>query len=156
MRSVFADTFFFLGILNRADQAHEPCRRFAAEFDGRLVTTDFVLLELADALSSVAHRLRTARFIQQLRASASLTCVPASEKLLSQALELYESRPDKEWSLTDCASFVAMRDNQLTEAATGDRHLRSGVSRRCLDKPPQKISGARGALKYRSCHGRTS
>ena len=66
MSLVFADTFYFLGILNRADEAHERCRQFAAEIHGRFITTDYVVLELADGLASPNHRLRTARFIQQL------------------------------------------------------------------------------------------
>jgi hypothetical protein len=36
---------------------------------------------------------------------------------------LYDARPDKDWSLTDCISFVVMGDERLTEALTGDRHF---------------------------------
>ncbi len=81
------------------------------------------MLELADGLASPSHRVHTARFLRQLRTTSTVTVVPASEMLLSRALELYESRPDKDWSLTDCTSFVVMQERGLTEAATGDRHF---------------------------------
>ena len=132
MTSVFADTFYFLGILNRADQAYDACRRFAAEFEGRLFTTDYVLLELADGLASQNYRLRAARFIRQLRASPSVTTIAASERLFFQALQLYESRSDKDWSLTDCASFVVTREHNLTDAVIGDRHFEQAGFRALL------------------------
>ena len=49
--------------------------------------------------------------------------VPASEALFQRGLEFYCSRADQEWSLTDCISFVVMRDEKLTEALTGDHHF---------------------------------
>jgi uncharacterized protein len=33
------------------------------------------------------------------------------------------SRRDKEWSLTDCISFVVMKERGLTEALTADHHF---------------------------------
>jgi predicted nucleic acid-binding protein len=43
--------------------------------------------------------------------------------LFDRGLELYEQRPDKKWSLTDCISFVVMKDEGLQEALTGDEHF---------------------------------
>src|SRR6266571_7854878 len=113
MSTVFADTFYFLGLLNRADESHARCKRFAAEFHGHLLSTDYVFLEVADGLAAPNHRVRTARFLRQLRSSLSVAIIPASESLLSRALELYESRADKEWSLTDRTSFVVMQEHGL-------------------------------------------
>ena len=41
----------------------------------------------------------------------------------SDGVALYAERPDKDWSLTDCISFVVMRKMDITEALTGDRHF---------------------------------
>ena len=49
--------------------------------------------------------------------------VPASESLLQRGLDLYASRPDKEWSLTDCISFLIMGDENIKESLTGDHHF---------------------------------
>jgi predicted nucleic acid-binding protein len=49
--------------------------------------------------------------------------VPASPELFQRGVELFRARPDKEWSLTDCISFVVMTEKGLSEALTGDRHF---------------------------------
>ena len=47
----------------------------------------------------------------------------ADQHLFERGLQLYENRPDKEWSLTDCISFVAMEEMGIAEALTGDHHF---------------------------------
>jgi len=59
-----------------------------------------------------------------LQKSAFVKIIPASSELFTKALKLYEQRPDKSWGLTDCASFVAMAENNLTDALTTDEHFR--------------------------------
>ena len=49
--------------------------------------------------------------------------VPADTHLFKRGVDLFEQRQDKEWSLTDCLSFVVMRDKGITEALTGDKHF---------------------------------
>lgn len=49
--------------------------------------------------------------------------MPASRELLDNALDLYHQHADKEWTLTDCISFVVMREQELTEALTQDHHF---------------------------------
>jgi hypothetical protein len=58
-----------------------------------------------------------------LQQQKELAILPASRPLLEEGLVLYESRPDKEWSLTDCISFVVMQKERIAEALTGDRHF---------------------------------
>ena len=38
-------------------------------------------------------------------------------------MDLFEQRSDKEWSLTECLSFVVMGDEGIAEALTGDKHF---------------------------------
>jgi predicted nucleic acid-binding protein len=49
--------------------------------------------------------------------------VSVDTSLLNRGLELYQSRPDKDWGLTDCISFVVMREQNLIDALTADRHF---------------------------------
>ena len=51
------------------------------------------------------------------------TVFPQSRASLLDALTLYESRPDKEYSLTDCISMQTMRREGLTEVLTNDHHF---------------------------------
>ena len=43
--------------------------------------------------------------------------------LYLRAVRHYQQRPDKEWGLTDCISFLVMSDRGLTAALTADRHF---------------------------------
>jgi predicted nucleic acid-binding protein len=57
MKAWFADTFFFIALIVEDDEAHELADRFAAE-SARLITTTWVLTELADAMAEPARRHR--------------------------------------------------------------------------------------------------
>jgi predicted nucleic acid-binding protein len=123
MSAVFADAFYFVARLNRRDQHHERVVAFSRTLRAGLLTTDWVLMEVADALARSECRPRVREFILHLRQAAGCEIVPASRALLDQALELYQRHRDKEWTLTDCTSFVVMRERGLTEALTKDRHF---------------------------------
>jgi hypothetical protein len=58
--------------------------------------------------------------------------VPASRELFDSGWALYQDRPDKDWSLTDCISFVAMRERGIIEALTGDHHFEQAGFRALL------------------------
>lgn len=62
-------------------------------------------------------------WVRHLRRSAACEIVPASRELLDRAPELYHQQTDKGWTLTDCASFAIMREREVTEALTSDKHF---------------------------------
>jgi predicted nucleic acid-binding protein len=90
----------------------------------RRVTTTWVLTEVADAMAQPANRVVFLRFLATLERNPAVEIVPASEALYRRGLELYRDRPDKDWSLTDCVSFVVMPEQGLAEALTGDHHFK--------------------------------
>jgi predicted nucleic acid-binding protein len=123
VKRVFADTHFFIALLNARDQSHAQALRIEQGPRLHLITTRWVLAELADAMALPAHRARAARFLTLAKANPWLTILDATDALFDQGCDLYAKRPDKEWSLTDCISFVAMANEGLAEALTGDRHF---------------------------------
>ena len=123
MNVVFADAFYFVARLNRRDQHHERVLKFSRDFRARLLTSDWVLMEVADALAGSESRARVQEFILHLRQSVACEIIPASRETLDRALDLYHQHADKQWTLTDCVSFVIMRDRNVTEALTGDKHF---------------------------------
>lgn len=123
MSIVFADAFYFVARLNRHDQHHGRVIAFSREFRSRILTTDWVLMEVADALAKSECRGRMRDFILHLRQSAGCEVVPASRETFDLAMDLYHQRKDKDWTLTDCSSFVVMRKAGITEALTEDRHF---------------------------------
>jgi len=120
---VFADTYYFLALLAPADEGHAAAVAASRTLPARLVTTAWVLVEVADALSGSATRLRGAGFIEDLERKPMFLVLPGSRESFQAGLELYRSRPDKEWSLTDCISFVVMKERGIKEALTGDHHF---------------------------------
>jgi len=123
MKSIFADSFYYLAISNPKDDAHERAREFSAEYDGRIVTTAWALTEVADGFAAPRLRSLFTRLLAQIEADPKTTIIGPSQLLFRQGIELYSRRPDKEWSLTDCISFVVMRKRNLREALTGDQHF---------------------------------
>jgi predicted nucleic acid-binding protein len=123
MNVVYADAFYFVARLNRRDQHHQRVLKFSRDFRARILTSDWVLMEVADALAESESRSRARDFILHLRQSAACEIVPASRELFDRALELYHQHADKKWTLTDCVSFVIMREQNVTDALTGDKHF---------------------------------
>ena len=123
MMVLFADTFYYLALLSADDIAHSRAVRLSRGLPTRTITTAWVLTELADALSDPASREKAVGLIERLRNNPTVTIIPPTQELFDQGLALYAQRPDKGWSLTDCISFVVMRQQGLIEALTGDRHF---------------------------------
>lgn len=122
MNSVFADTFFYQALLDARDPAHATA---LAESKVRryIVTTEFILLELGNACARAEDHADFLALLAGSRASPRTRVVPLDSRLLQRGLDLFAERPDRHWSLTDCISFVVMRDAGLTEALTGDNHF---------------------------------
>ena len=60
--------------------------------------------------------------LDELRADPDALIVPGDDSLWERGRILFAQRPDKQWSLTDCISFVVMQDRGITEALTADHH----------------------------------
>ncbi|HJT36108.1 MAG TPA: PIN domain-containing protein [Pirellulales bacterium] len=122
MNRVFADAFYFFAILNPKDAAHQRALAYATQHNERVITTAWVLTELADGLAATDKRHVFAQLVGRLQADPDAEIVPPSEELMTGGTELYDSRPDKKWSLTDCISFLVMQQRGIREALTGDHH----------------------------------
>jgi len=88
-----------------------------------MVTTDWVLTEVVDALAAPANRALAVALLDSLQHDPHTIIIPAEHGLFEAGLDLFRGRPDKEWTLTDCISFVVMQRHQLTEALTADHHF---------------------------------
>jgi predicted nucleic acid-binding protein len=90
-----------------------------------VVTTNYVLSELVVLLTSPLRmpRSKVLRYIETIRAIRWVEIVHINPTLDEAAWELLAGRSDKEWSLVDCASFVVMKQRNLTDALTADKHF---------------------------------
>jgi hypothetical protein len=123
MSTVFADASYFFAFLNSKDELYARARAFTEGFDGRMLTTAWVLTEVADGMADPMDRPAFIAFLEGLRIDPQVRIVPATEALWDAGIARYAARPDKDWSLTDCISFVVMEREGLSDALTGDRHF---------------------------------
>lgn len=124
MTTVFADTFYFLAMVNNTDLGHEKALHFTKIYTGDLVTTGWVLTELGDALAgSRQGRARFSLILQKLQAGPNMHVVSCDNSLFQEGVAFYTQRSDKEWTLTDCISFIIMNRQGIVEALTGDHHF---------------------------------
>jgi uncharacterized protein len=121
--TVFADTFALIAWLNPRDNAHAVVAAHLDGFTGRLVTTEWVLMELADALSAPEARATAVAFLQAVRADPLFDVVGYVPTVYQTSFDLFAARRDKGWSLTDCISFGVMTERGLSEALTADHHF---------------------------------
>jgi predicted nucleic acid-binding protein len=120
---IFADTFFFLALLNAQDHTHHQKARAANDVDRPVLTSAWVLTELADHLCDERNRHLYGKVVDALKSDRRYEIISADQHTFDAAVELYRQRTDKAWSLTDCTSFVLMRQRNVTEALTGDHHF---------------------------------
>jgi uncharacterized protein len=123
MKAVFADTSFYYALLSSRDIAHQGALHLSNTLRNSVVTTEFVLLELANAFSCSAQRKAIGGLIDRMRNDLRIRIIPASSDLFAQGVALYSERQDKEWSLTDCISFIVMRKIGIDEVLTTDHHF---------------------------------
>jgi uncharacterized protein len=124
MKRVFADTSYWIALLNPRDELHHTAMAASHEYS-ELVTTEMVLVEFLNAFGDRGPRLRAAaaKAVKALRASAHISVTTQTSEQFERALSRYEDRPDKNWSLTDCASFLVMEAEGIGGALTHDQHF---------------------------------
>jgi predicted nucleic acid-binding protein len=118
--TVFVDTFALIAWLNPRDDAHTKVTAYLDGFSGQLITTEWVLMELADALAAPTARSQAVAFLRAVRADPMFDVVGYDPDVYQAGFDLFAARPDKSWSLTDCISFVVMTRRKLADALTAD------------------------------------
>jgi uncharacterized protein len=122
-RTTFVDTQFVVALINRRDQHHQRAVELSHAYTNQpLLTTDLVLVEIGDALAGEFRREAT-QLIDFFRRAANVEIASLTSALFDEAFALYRSRPDKDWGLTDCVSFVVMAREQVQDALTFDQHF---------------------------------
>jgi uncharacterized protein len=133
--SVFLDAAYAIALASSTDALHNQALDLADELETggtRFVTTWAVLLEIGNALSKVHYRHAAVQLLSSLHSDSNVEIVPLSGLLLERAVKLYAERPDKEWGLTDCVSFVVMDERGIGDALTADEHFKQAGFRALL------------------------
>lgn len=127
MSKVFADTFYWVSLINLRDQWRNESLTVSQKLAGRfLVTTDEVLTETLNYFAKSGEFLR-GRAVENTRAillNQHVEIISCSHNRILDAITLYENRLDKKYSLTDCVSMLVMKEIGITDVLTHDDHFR--------------------------------
>ena len=125
MSEVFADSSYWIGLLYRRDQLHGRVGAIKPKLQSvRVVTSEMVLTEIFNASSHDRYlRKGAVVFVEGLRQYGDVLVLPQTSEQFEAAFQKYKKNHDKEWSLTDCASFVIMEERGIRAALTQDHHF---------------------------------
>ncbi len=124
MNRLFVDTSAWFAYVNRRDPDHKAVRQVLRSFRGRLITSNYIFDETVTfCLNRLGHGT-AAKVGVLLRDPAVVDLVRVTVADEEQAWLLLLARPDKEYSFTDCTSFVIMRRLGLTKALSLDEDFR--------------------------------
>ncbi|MBC7910191.1 MAG: type II toxin-antitoxin system VapC family toxin [Pyrinomonadaceae bacterium] len=135
MNKVFLDAAYAIALAAPNDQHHARAVNLAEQLEteeAQLITTRAVILEIGNALSKQRYRQEAVQLLHALESDPHVEIIPISEDLYQRGFELYRNRPDKGWGITDCISFVVMKEQGLTEALTTDEHFQQAGFRALL------------------------
>ena len=121
--AIFLDTSFLIALVIESDQLHRRALAWRTAIREPLITSEFVLLEVADSLSKPSRRAFATDIFDAIREDPSVSTLSLDTRWLNQGFNLFSQRPDQEWGLTDCISFEIMRELHIQDALTFDHHF---------------------------------
>ncbi len=127
MPETFVDSGYLLALEIRADENHGKALRHwrSRKEEGlpRPVTTTYVFDEVVTYLNSRGLHASAVKIGRRLLRSSVVDLIHVDERLFHRGFDLFESRPDKRYSLTGCVSFAVMRERGIATAFAFDRHF---------------------------------
>jgi len=133
---ILIDTGYCLALLRPRDALYQRAQAWATAIREPLAVTEYVLLEAVNALSKPPSRAKVPALLARTRSDPNIEVISASCGLFEAGLQLHAQRPDKEWSLTDCISFVVMQRRGITRALAYDHHFEQAGFEALLRRDP--------------------
>jgi len=124
--AVIVDTGYWIALFDSRDTNHAVAKSNSKTLlqNYRLYLTDFIIFETITYLNCSIERHDLAlRFLEKVK-EPMLTIVPVDEDVKKEALELFKKYSDKSLSVTDCASFVIMKEKGVQQYAGFDDHFK--------------------------------
>jgi predicted nucleic acid-binding protein len=140
VNAVFADTFYWIALINPGDRFAQEVQRFDDLLSGGSVyTTEEVLVEVLTFFAADTWlRIRAVETVREILSEPAVHVIPQSHESFLSGFDLYAARPDKGYSLTDCISMQTMRREGLTQVLTNDRHFEQEGFRALFREPGER------------------
>ena len=126
MKPYFADTSYWLALELNDDQNHETALTHwlsLVETTFAVVTTSYIFDETITYLNSRNHHEKAVEVGENLLLSPTIELVHIDENLFFEGWTMFQKYQDKRYSLTDCISFLVMKQKNLDIALTFDKHF---------------------------------
>jgi len=122
-----------LVLLNSRDACHRQAKKLLPQLRAarEVWATEAVLIEIGNALAR-SNRVTAAAFINSCYITSNIRVISVNRQLFLQTVDFYKKHRDKEWGLTDCISFIVMKEQGLTKALTADEHFKQAGFRALL------------------------
>jgi predicted nucleic acid-binding protein len=121
---IFVDTGYLWALIDKADELPATAAAWQTAVSDSLITTEYVLWEMLNGFSMPEDRRLAHAVLEDVLASpADWTLIRSSVELFELGIRLHKQHADKSWSLTDCISFIIMRERGITRALTHDHHF---------------------------------
>jgi len=127
MKALFVDTAGWLACADAADHGHAGCceaRDTALEQGTLLITTDYVIDETLTLMRKRLGLRAAEKWWRQIENSSRLRWEWIDIQRAEKARAIFFRHRDKDYSFTDCASFVVMQESRIRQALTTDSHFR--------------------------------
>ncbi len=124
MPDLFVDTSAWFAFFDRKSRAHDAVADLLSAWTGRLIVTDYVVDELLTLVRVRAGHWASVRVGEALIGGGEATVVTVEPRDFQAAWDLFREHSDKDYSFTDCTSFVVMRRLGIEKAAALDQHFR--------------------------------
>ena len=124
---VLMDTAGFLSLWDSSDEHHQRAVQLQNELarkGRRFLTTDYIVDETTTLLLVRHSHLAAADFLETAISSEALRLQWIDSDRFHEAADLFTRHSDKQWSFTDCVSFILMREMKLRDCFTTDHHFR--------------------------------
>jgi predicted nucleic acid-binding protein len=126
MNIIFADSFYWIALLSPKDTWHSRVIKWSQSNSKQsLIITDGIIDEIFAHFSKQGDIMRgkVIELYQNILDDPSIQLISYNQELRQASIELYKKRPDKGYSLTDCISMVVMRNLNISEVLTNDKHF---------------------------------
>jgi predicted nucleic acid-binding protein len=126
MKRVFADTFYWIGLINKSDSWYQRVKSYSVNLENiEIITTEEVLTETINFFASFPTPMRAAvsQLVVQIIQDHNIQVIPQTHESFLAGLELFQQRFDKGYSLTDCISMITMKNLNIIDILTHDKHF---------------------------------
>ena len=123
---VFIDTSGWLALVNKKDEYHKKAKNVKNEINEKnfeIYTSNFVIVEIANGLSKIKFKYLAVNLVEKIRGSEDINNITVNNNIFEESWDLFKDYDDKEWGLTDCTSFIIMKDHNIQKTLSNDHHF---------------------------------